>query len=121
MTIACFTTHFVDSVMNMPDFWWVPNTARPLLDAGVALSYGAFDHIFVNGEPTKAYLRDTVRLGMLGGVMASPGERCKLVRRRVGADVTCEGAVRQHESGIVVACATSDARSRRLSGSCSRG
>ena len=72
VTIACFTTHFVDGVYKLQDFWWMPKAARPLLDAGVALSYGLFDHIFVNGEPTRQYLRDTVRLGALGGVSPSP-------------------------------------------------
>lgn len=53
VTIACFTTHFVDAVRQMPDFWWIPTSAEPLLQAGVAMSYAVFDRIFVNGEPTR--------------------------------------------------------------------
>ena len=67
VTIASYTTHLVDGVFRMPDFWWLPRAAEPLLHAGVAVSYALFDHIFVNGEPTKAYLRDEAKLGLLGG------------------------------------------------------
>lgn len=66
VTIASFTTHFVDAVRQMPDFWWFPKAAEPLLHAGVAVSYSLFDHIFVNGAPTKAYLQEEAKLGLLG-------------------------------------------------------
>lgn len=71
VTIACFTTYFAEAVRKMPDFWWIPTFAEPLLHAGVAMAYGGFDHIFVNGEPTKTYLRTGVKLGLLGGVSYS--------------------------------------------------
>ena len=86
VTIACFTTYFAEAVRKMPDFWWIPAFAEPLLHAGVAMAYGGFDHIFVNGEPTRVYLETRVKLGLLGGVYYSAGES----RDGLGSDLALE-------------------------------
>ena len=56
-TIASFTTFMAEAVMKMPEYWWVHVLGlKPMLETGIAVSYGAFDHVFVNGQHTLAYL-----------------------------------------------------------------
>lgn len=91
VTIACFTTYFAEAVRKMPDFWWIPAFAEPLLHAGVAMAYGGFDHIFVNGEPTRVYLETRVKLGLLGGVSYGAKDGLGLsARRELGSDLALE-------------------------------
>ena len=43
--------------MKMPEYWWVHVLGlKPLLEMGISVSYGAFDHVFVNGQHTLGYL-----------------------------------------------------------------
>ena len=56
-TIASFTTFMAEAVMKMPEYWWVHVLGfKPILEMGISVSYGAFDHVFVNGQHTLAYL-----------------------------------------------------------------
>ena len=56
-TIACLTTFMAEAVKKMPEFWWVHVLGlQPMIEMGISVSYGAFDHVFVNGQHTLAYL-----------------------------------------------------------------
>ena len=91
VTIACFTTFLVDGVFKLPDFWWVPQWARPLLDAGMTTAYGHFDHIFVNGESTLLYLGKQTAQVRSPGTPFNLGGRAQLVKSRGVSDSFCHG------------------------------
>lgn len=56
--IACMTTFCIEAIRKMPEYWWLNYAPAHLLFLqGLATAYGQFDHIFVNGEQSAAYLK----------------------------------------------------------------
>ena len=59
VTIGCFTTFLVDTILLLPEFeWlhWLPGS-KYVLDGTVAWVYSHFDHTFVNGQTSIEYLQ----------------------------------------------------------------
>jgi hypothetical protein len=55
--IACMTTFCIEAIRKMPEYWWLNyHPAHRLFLQGLATAYGQFDHIFVNGPKSAAYL-----------------------------------------------------------------
>jgi hypothetical protein len=56
--IACITTFCIEAIRKMPEYWWLNYApVHRLFLQGLATAYGQFDHIFVNGEQSAAYLK----------------------------------------------------------------
>jgi hypothetical protein len=82
-TIASFTTFMAEAVMKMPEYWWVHVLGlKPMLETGIAVSYGAFDHVFVNGHHTLAYLAQ-LRVPLHNGASRRLGAHAQVVASRV--------------------------------------
>ncbi|EOD15396.1 hypothetical protein EMIHUDRAFT_103357 [Emiliania huxleyi CCMP1516] len=76
--IACMTTFCIEAIRKMPEYWLAP----PPLAAcpqGLATSYGQFDHIFVNGDQSAAYLRP---MTVLRGSSWEPLPPARVVKSR---------------------------------------
>jgi len=78
--IACMTTFCIEAIRKMPEYWWLNYApAHALFRQGLATSYGQFDHIFVNGDQSAAYLRP---MTVLRGSSWEPLPPARVVKSR---------------------------------------